>query len=282
MMKNNNIKLNGFNSSYEDGELVVFGTPMDNTTSFKPGTRFASNAVRIDSIGFETYSPYLNKDLSEYNLHDGGDVYIPIGNTGKSLESIYDYTKKILNDNKIPVMIGGEHLTTYGTFKAVFEKYPDVKIIHLDAHTDLRDEFFGEKFSHATVLRRCHDLIGDNRIFQFGIRSGEKAEFSWSKNHTYMEKFDIKTLKKIVEKIKGEKVYITIDLDVLDPSVFRGTGTPEPGGISFKDLMDGVHLMKELEIVGGDIVELSPHYDNSGISNAVAFKILRELVLTIL
>jgi len=282
MVKNNNIKLNGFNSSYEDGELIVFGAPMDNTTSFKPGTRFAPNAVRIDSIGFETYSPYLDRDLEEYKLHDGGDVYIPIGNTSKSLDSIYKYSKKILDDNKIPVMIGGEHLTTYVIFKSVFEKYPEVNIIHFDAHTDLRDNFFGEKFSHATVIRRCHDLVGDNKIFQFGIRSGVKDEFDWSLKHTYMEKFDIKTLEDIVEKLKDEKVYITLDLDILDPSYFPGTGTPEPGGISFIELMRGVHLLKNLNIVGGDIVELSPHYDNSGISNAVAFKILREFILTIL
>jgi len=282
MMKNNNIKLNGLNSTYDEGKLIVFGAPMDNTTSFRPGTRFAANAIRTDSIGFETFSPYLEKDLTDYKIHDGGDVYIPIGNTSKSLDSIYKYSKKILDDNKIPVMIGGEHLTTYGIFKSVFEKYPEVNIIHFDAHTDLRDNFFGEKFSHATVIRRCHDLVGDNKIFQFGIRSGVKDEFDWSLKHTYMEKFDIKTLEDIVEKLKDEKVYITLDLDILDPSYFPGTGTPEPGGISFKELMRGVHLLKNLNIVGGDIVELSPHYDNSGISNAVAFKILREFILTIL
>jgi agmatinase len=215
----------------------------------------------------------------EYKLHDAGDVFIPIGNTIKSLDNIYDITRQILDDGKTPFMIGGEHLVTYPAFKAVFEKYPDVHLIHFDAHTDLRDSFFGEKLSHATVIKRCWELVGDGRIYQFGIRSGEKNEFEWSNNHTIMEKYSVDTVKAVLEKLKDKKIYLTIDLDVLDPSVFPGTGTPEPGGISFKELMDAVHSLKDLQIVGLDMVELSPQYDTSGASTAVACKLLREMSL---
>jgi agmatinase len=279
MINNEKMALNGFENTYEESELVVFGVPFDGTTSFRPGTRFASSHIRNDFIGIETYSPYLNKDLLEYKLHDAGDVFIPIGNTIKSLDNIYDITRQILDDGKTPFMIGGEHLVTYPAFKAVFEKYPDVHLIHFDAHTDLRDSFFGEKLSHATVIKRCWELVGDGRIYQFGIRSGEKNEFEWSNNHTIMEKYSVDTVKAVLEKLKDKKIYLTIDLDVLDPSVFPGTGTPEPGGISFKELMDAVHSLKDLQIVGLDMVELSPQYDTSGASTAVACKLLREMSL---
>lgn len=274
--------LNAFDCSYEESELVVFGAPFDGTTSFRPGTRFGPAYIRSDFLGLETYSPYLNKDLREFKLNDSGNVYIPIGNTKKALDNIYETTKTIVQDGKIPFMIGGEHLVTYPAFKAVYEACPDLYLIHFDAHTDLRDFFFGEALSHATVIKRCWDLIGDNRIYQFGIRSGDKSEFVWSDSHTIMERYNVDTVKTVVDALKGKNVYITIDLDVLDPAVFPGTGTPEPGGVSFKELMDAIHALGDLNIVGMDIVELSPQYDTTGASTAVACKVLRELTLTAL
>lgn len=279
MFNNERITFNGFNSMYDDAQLVVFGVPFDGTTSFRPGTRFASSVMRNEFIGLETYSPYLDRDLVEYKLHDAGDVYIPIGNTKQSLDNVYDATKKILNDNKLPFMIGGEHLVTYPAFKAVHEKYPDVYLLHFDAHTDLRDAFFGEKLSHATVIKKCWELTGDNKVFQFGIRSGDRSEFIWSDTHTIMERYSVNTVKEVVNKLLGKNVYITIDLDILDPSVLPGTGTPEPGGIGFKEMLEAIGYMKDLNIVGLDVVELSPHYDPTGVSTAVACKVFRELTL---
>ncbi len=275
--------LNVFQScdkEYDESNVIIYSCPMDATCSFRPGTRFAGNNIRLDSFGMEWYSPYQDKDLKDYNTCDIGDLDLPIGDVNESLNIIYNTTKDIVNDNKIPMMIGGEHLVTYPVVKAVFEKYPDLRIIHFDAHTDLRDEFFGMKFSHATVLRRCYDLLGDNKIYQFGIRSGDRHEFLWAKEHTNLHKFDLNGLEETIEIIKNYPVYITIDLDVLDPSVFPGTGTPEAGGITFKELLNGILSFSKLNnIVGADIVELSPHYDNSGVSNQVASKVLRELVL---
>ena len=270
----------GCDNEYEESSVVIFGAPFDGTTSYRPGTRFAAAAMRNESTGIETYSPYQDKDLEDYNIFDGGDLEFVFGNPAKNIAIIKEYVSELLKDNKIPAMIGGEHLVTLGAVQAAAEKYNDLHIIHFDAHADLRDEYLGEKLSHATVLRRVWDIVGDNKIFQFGIRSGEKGEFEFAKNHTYMHKFDMKTLDEIITKLKNKPVYITIDLDVLDSSVFPGTGTPEAGGITFKELINAVMLFQNLEnIVAFDINELSPMLDASGASTACACKVLREMLL---
>ena len=266
---------------YNESSVVIFSSPMDATCSFRPGTRFAGPAIREDSIGLEWYSPYFDMDLKNYNTCDIGDLDLPMGDVEADLKEISRVTKQILKDNKKVMMIGGEHLVTLGTIREYVKKYPDLHIIHFDAHTDLREEFLGRKLSHATVLRKCYDLLGDGKIAQFGIRSGDSSEFKWAaEGHTFLRKFDLEGLKDIIQKWKDFPVYITIDLDVLDPSVFPGTGTPEAGGITYKELQQAILDMKELNnIVGADIVELSPHYDTSGVSTAVACKVLREMVL---
>ena len=267
-------------SEYNEAKVVIFSCPMDTTCSFRPGTRFAGPAIRTDSFGVEWYSPYMDMDLKDYNTCDTGDLDLPIGDVKKCLEIIEETTQTILDDNKLPMMIGGEHLVSLGVFRAMAKKYPDLRVIHLDAHTDLREDFFGMELSHATVLRKCYDLLGDNRIYQFGIRSGSKEEFEWAKTHTHLQKFNLNGLKEVIEEIKDHPVYITIDLDVLDPAYFPGTGTPEPGGITYKELLDAILDFTKLNnVVGADIVELSPHYDASGASTAVACKTLREMVL---
>ncbi|HHW30094.1 MAG TPA: agmatinase [Clostridiaceae bacterium] len=271
----------GCESEYDESRIVIFGAPFDSTTSFRPGARFASSAIRSESCGIETYSPYQDRDLSEICVFDAGDLELAYGNPQKALSVIEEYVRKIVTDNKIPFMIGGEHLVTYGAVKAVAEKFPDLHIIHFDAHADLRDEYLGEKFSHATVMRRVWDIIGDNRIFQFGIRSGDKEEFLWGKNHLFTQKFTFERLIEVVEKLIGKPVYVSIDLDVLDPSIFPGTGTPEGGGVSFNELLKACLKLASLNIVGIDINELSPIYDQSGVSTAVACKLMRELLLII-
>ncbi|MFJ7952481.1 agmatinase [Lysinibacillus sp. NPDC096418] len=272
----------GCESDYSNSEIVLFGIPFDGTTSFRPGTRFAMQAIRPDSYGLETYSPYLKKDLEKCAIYDGGDLEMPLGNTQKSMDTILEYTRSVVQDNKKFLMVGGEHLVSFPTIQAAYEKYPDLHVIHIDAHTDLRDEFLGEKLSHAAVIRRCHDFLGDGRIFQFGIRSGTEQEFEWAKEHTYLEPFYLNTLKDIVEKLRDVPVYITIDLDVLDPSVLPGTGTPEPGGITYRELLEAIgHFQTLNNIVAADVVELSPQYDPSGASTAVACKTIREMLLTL-
>ncbi|MEI6131956.1 MAG: agmatinase [Bacillota bacterium] len=309
----------GCDKEYADANIVIFGAPFDSTTSFRPGARFASKAMRSESFGIETYSPYLDKDLNDIAVFDGGDLELAFGSAERALAQIENYAAKVLKDGKMPLMIGGEHLVTLGAVRAAFEMHPELHIVHFDAHCDLRDEYLGVEISHATVMRRCWDLVGDGRIYQFGIRSGDRAEFSWARGgggaagegsgaagegqggsgmnaagegqggsgmdaageRVHMRKFDFGGLSDVVEKIGGKPVYLTIDLDVLDPSTFPGTGTPEAGGVGFLDLIAAISEACRLNVVACDVNELSPVYDQSGVSTAVACKVLRELLLSL-
>lgn len=272
----------GCDNSYEESKIVLFGAPFDSTTSFRPGTRFASKAMRSESFGIETYSPYQDGDLEDFAVFDSGDLELPFGNTQRVLDQIEEHTAEILKDGKIPCMIGGEHLVTLGAMRAVVKRYPDVHVIHFDAHADLREDYLEERFSHATVLHRVWDLVGDGKIFQFGIRSGDRSEFVWAKDHVFTNKFNFHGLKEIVNQLQGKPVYFTLDLDVLDPSVFPGTGTPEAGGVSFQELLEAMIQVSHLNIVGFDVNELSPVYDQSGSSTAMACKVLRELLIAVM
>ena len=283
-MLNKNIEtFIGCDAEYSEARIVLFGAPFDSTTSFRPGTRFAPHTIRSESFGLETYSPLLDRDLEDISVFDSGDLELCIGSSEKALAQISERTATILADNKLPLMIGGEHLVTLGAFREVIKKYPDVHIIHFDAHTDLRDEYLGVGLSHACVIRRCHDLTGDGRIHQFGIRSGERTEFRWAaEGHTNLHRFNFDGLAETVKQIGRKPVYFTIDLDVLDPSVFPGTGTPEAGGVTFMQLFDAMRIVcNGCNIVAADVNELCPTYDQSGVSTAVACKVVRELLLSI-
>lgn len=265
-----------------EADIVLFGAPFDSTTSYRPGTRFGSSAIRRESYGIECYSPYQDKDLEDTKVMDCGDLELCFGNTKKALAQIEEQAKEILDNSAIPFMLGGEHLVTLGAFRAVLEKYPDIHIIHFDAHADLREEYLGEQLSHASVIRRCWDLVGDERIYQFGIRSGDREEFYWAKEHVTMRKFDFEGLEEVLEKLEGKPIYFTLDLDVLDPSVFPGTGTPEPEGVTFDALRKAAEkVCSRANVVACDVNELSPHYDPSGISTAAACKIVREMLLAL-
>lgn len=273
----------GCDSEYEDAKIVLFGAPFDSTTSFRPGARFGSSAIRHESFGLETYSPYQDKDLTDYAVFDSGDLELCFGNSEAALSDIEDRTRDILNDQKLPLMIGGEHLVTLGAVRAVLKKYPTLHIIHFDAHADLRDDYLGARLSHACVMRRCHDLVGDGRIHQFCIRSGEKAEFEFAKKHTDIHPFQFDGLSELVNRLKTSAVpvYFTIDLDCLDSSVFPGTGTPEAGGVTFMQLLSAILEVCQTNVVGADINELAPMLDHSGVSTATACKVLRELLLAL-
>lgn len=282
MLKNNIETFLECDKEYNEAEIVLFGAPFDSTTSFRPGTRFGSSAVRHESYGLESYSPYQDKDLRDCKIMDSGDLELSFGNTKAALTDIYHRTALILKDKKLPFMVGGEHLVTLGAFRAVWEQYPEVCIIHFDAHADLREEYLDTKLSHACVLRRCWEMTGDGKIYQFGIRSGDREEFYWAKEHVKMQKFSFDGLEETLEELKGKTVYFTVDLDVMDPSAFPGTGTPEPGGVSFDELRKAATLVCEkANVIGCDVNELSPHYDQSGASTAVAGKIIREMLLAL-
>ena len=268
--------------SFEEARIVMFGAPFDSTTSYRPGTRFGSSAIRRESFGIESYSPYQDKDLIDAPVFDCGDLELSFGNTSLALADISSQTREILQAGKLPLMLGGEHLVTLGAFREVASIYPEAAIIHFDAHADLRDEYLGASLSHACVMRRCWELVGDGRIFQFGIRSGDREEFSWGREHVVTHRFDLEGLEETVKALGNQPVYFTVDLDVLDPSVFPGTGTPEPGGVGFEELRRAVTFVcANANIVGCDVNELSPHYDASGASTMVACKIVREMLLAL-
>ena len=269
----------GCDSDYAESRIAIFGAPFDSTTSYRPGARFASSAMRNESYGIETYSPYQDKDLLDAEIFDCGDLELCFGSPESALNDIEKMTENIISDGKLPIMIGGEHLVTLGAVRAAVKKYPDLRTVHFDAHADLRDDYLGQKLSHACVMRRCHELLGDGKIFQFGIRSGDREEFLWGREHVYTNRFDFSGIERIKEKTGDRPVYFTLDLDVLDPSCFCGTGTPEAGGVSYNELIKAIEKVSELNVIGLDINELSPTLDQSGASTALACKLLREILL---
>lgn len=273
----------GCDDAYEDSHIVLFGAPFDSTTSYRPGTRFAARTMRAESYGLETYSPYQDLDLEDARVFDGGDLELPFGDTARALGMIRDFAVEVLTDGKLPFLIGGEHLVSLPAIEAAAEKYPDLAVIHFDAHTDLREEYLGNRLSHASVMRRVWDNLGDGRIHQFGIRSGERAEWQWARaGHTSLHAFTFTGLSDAIAAVRGRPIYLTIDLDVLDPSVFPGTGTPEAGGVTFIELMKAaLSVIRGCRVVACDMVELSPPLDASGASTATALKLLREMLLAL-
>lgn len=272
----------GCGASYAEAQAVIFGAPFDSTTSFRPGTRFGPAAMRSESFGIETYSPYQDRDLEDIGVFDAGDLDLPFGSAAGALAAIEGAAAEILQDGKIPVLLGGEHLVTLGAVRAAAKKYPGLRLVHFDAHADLRADYLGETLSHASVIRRCHDILGDGRIFQFGIRSGSREEMRWSAGRTNMEKFRADTAGGAAQEIGGAPVYVTLDLDVIDPAEFPGTGTPEAGGLRFTELLAALLALRGLDVKAFDICELAPHYDHSGASTALACKTLREMLLAYL
>ena len=274
----------GCDAAYEEAEIVLFGAPFDSTTSYRPGARFGPAAIRHESYGLETYSPYQDADLCDYAVFDAGNLELCFGDAGLALNGIADRTEEILGDGKLPLMLGGEHLVTLGSVRATAARYPDLHILHFDAHADLRDDYLGARLSHACVMRRCHELLGDGRIHQFCIRSGDREEFRFAGAHTELHRFGFEGLEDTVARLRAAKapVYLTVDLDCLDSAVLPGTGTPEAGGVSFMQLLDAIRTAASCRIVGADVNELSPMLDVSGMSTATACKVVRELLLALL
>lgn len=267
---------------YAASRAVIYGMPMDYTVSFRPGSRFGPARIREVSIGLEEYSPYLDKSLEEITYFDAGDLLLPFGNAGRSLEIIGEYVRGLLADGKFPFGLGGEHLVSWPVIQEVYAKYPDLALIHIDAHADLREQYEGEPLSHSTPVRKAAALMGGKNIYQFGIRSGSREEFQFGRENINFHPFEVlEPLKKVLPELAGRPVYLTIDIDVLDPMCAPGTGTAEAGGITSKELLAAIHAMaaSELNFVGADIVEVAPAYDPTEQTQIVASKLIREMLL---
>lgn len=269
--------------NFEESKAVLYGMPMDWTVSYRPGSRFGPTRIREVSIGLEEYSPYLDRELEDVKYFDAGDIPLPFGNPQKSLDLIEEYIDSLLDAGKFPLGMGGEHLVSWPVMKAVFKKYPDLAIIHFDAHTDLRENYEGEPLSHSTPIRKIAEIIGPKNVYSFGIRSGMKEEFEWAKQvGMHISKFEVlEPLKEILPTLAGRPVYVTIDIDVLDPAHAPGTGTVDCGGITSKELLASIHAIarSEVNVVGGDLVEVAPIYDNSEQTANTASKLIREMIL---
>jgi agmatinase len=268
---------------YEESQAVIYGMPMDFTVSFRPGARFGPARIREVSVGLEEYSPYLDRELGDIRYFDAGDIPLPFGNPEKSLRMIADFVGQVLDDNKFPLGLGGEHLVTWPILQEVAKRYQDVCLVHIDAHADLREEYEGEWLSHATPVRKACQLLGPERVYSFGIRSGTREEFQYGRTSgMHFFPFEVITpLKRVLPELAGKPVYVTIDIDVLDPAFAPGTGTAEAGGISSSELIEAiVQLAKaDVEIVGADLVEVAPVYDPTEKTQIVAAKLVREMLL---
>ncbi|MBB6691824.1 agmatinase [Cohnella xylanilytica] len=267
---------------YASSKAVIYGMPMDYTVSFRPGSRFGPGRIREASVGLEEYSPYLDRSLEELAYFDAGDLLLPFGNPARSLDIIGEYVRSVLADGKFPFGLGGEHLVTWPVLQEVHKKYPDLAIIHIDAHADLRESYEGEPLSHSTPIRKAANLIGGKNIYQFGIRSGSREEWAYARENINFYPFEVaEPMRKALPELAGRPVYVTIDIDVLDPSAAPGTGTAEAGGITSKELLEAVHLIARsgANVVGADVVEVAPIYDPTEQTPITASKLIREMLL---
>jgi len=270
----------GAGQDFDSAQAVIYGMPMDWTVSFRSGTRLGPARIREVSLGLEEYSPYLDRELTDIRYFDAGDIPLPFGNPQASVEKIYEYVSGLYREGKFPLGLGGEHLVSWGSIRAAWERYPDLHVIHLDAHTDLRSDYEGEAYSHATVIKKVCDAIGPNRVYQFGIRSGTKAEFDWARENTHFFPFDVADpLQSVLSELHGKPVYVTWDIDVLDPAHAPGTGTAEHGGIHPREAFKALQLMQNLNVVGFDLVEVAPQIDPTEQTQILAAKLVREALL---
>lgn len=268
--------------NYEEAQAVLYGMPMDFTVSFRPGSRFGPGRIREASVGLEEYSPYLDRELYDIKYFDAGDLLLPFGNAARSLEIIADFVRKVAADGKLPFGMGGEHLVTWPILQELHKLHADLAVIHIDAHADLREQYEGEPLSHSTPIRKAAELLGGRNIYQFGIRSGSKEEFTYGREHCNFYPFDVlEPLQRVLPELSGRPVYVTIDIDVLDPSAAPGTGTAEAGGITSKELLAAIHAIarSEVKVVGCDVVEVAPVYDPTEQTPIVAAKLIREMLL---
>jgi agmatinase len=268
------------NASFEKSRGVILGCPYDGSASFRPGARFGPSAIRKASWGIETFSPYFQRDLTRCSIHDMGDLELPLGEKKISLSLIRKALSQILSKKKFPILLGGDHLITLPIVEELFRRYPNLHIIQIDAHTDLREDYLGESLSHSTVMRRVVDYLGEGRLFQIGVRSGTEDEFKLARKWKSIVPNDPRALRAMMKHLKNQPVYVTLDLDVIDSGLLPGVGTPEPGGLTFQGLLSLLKELQSLHVVGFDVVELAPDYDPTGISSVTTSVILREMILT--
>ncbi|MGO0123562.1 agmatinase [Desulfothermobacter acidiphilus] len=270
----------GAESTYEQARAVLLGAGLDVTVCFRPGTREGPCAIRHLSQCLEEYSLDLEADLRSVPFSDLGDIELPLGRVKDALEVIERAVSRLLADQKLPVLLGGEHLVSLPAIRAVFRYYPELVVLHLDAHADLRNEYLGTPYSHATVMRRVAEMLGPGRVYQLGIRSADREELDFARSWTSLHRHEVfRPFQKLRPELEGKPLYLTLDIDVLDPAFAPGVGTPEPGGIAPSELFHFIHALRGLDLVGIDVVEVNPAFDRAGLAPLLAAKAIRECLL---
>ncbi|MCP9859145.1 MULTISPECIES: agmatinase [unclassified Cyanobium] len=255
----------------------LFGVPYDGTTSFRPGARFGPAAIRDVSSGLESYDPQLDLDLEDLAFADLGAVAIPFGAPEPVVAAVRQATEAVLELGLAPLMLGGEHSISSGAVAAVAQRYPDLVLVQLDAHADLRQEWLGARHSHACAMRRCLEVLPSGELRQIAIRSGTREEFQ--ELHASGRLVPIAAMAAALAPLRGRPLYLTVDLDWFDPAVLPGTGTPEPGGFHWPQFAELVEELRQHQLVAADVVELAPQLDPSGVSAVLAAKVTRSLLL---
>ncbi len=255
----------------------LFGVPYDGTTSFRPGTRFGPATIRDVSSGLESYDPQLDLDLEDLAFADLGAVAIPFGAPEPVVEAVGRATGAVLDLGLAPLMLGGEHSISSGAVAAVAQRYPDLVLVQLDAHADLRQEWLGARHSHACAMRRCLEVLPSGELRQIAIRSGTREEFQELRATGRLVPID--AMAAALAPLRGRPLYLTVDLDWFDPAVLPGTGTPEPGGFHWPQFAELVEELRQHRLVAADVVELAPQLDPSGVSAVLAAKVTRSLLL---
>ncbi len=263
----------------EEADIALFGVCWDGTSSFKAGSRFAGFAVREASFGMEEFSFYQQQSLLDIKFADYGDLFLPPGQKERVMADIASAVKEIRAKGQFPIAFGGEHLVALPLILAAYEEHPDLALIHFDAHADLRPDLWGDPLTHATIIGRAADRIGYGNLFQFGIRSGSIEEWHLAQQHKTLRPFTLEAIDEVLAQLGDRPIYITLDMDVLDPSLYPGTGTPEPGGIGWELLIAGLKRFQGQRLVGMDCLELAPHYDSTGVSAMTMAKTLREMIM---
>ena len=255
----------------------LFGVPYDGTTSFRPGTRFGPAAIREVSSGLETYCPQLDVDLEDIPFADLGAVAIPFGAPEPVVAAVKQATEAVLALGLRPLMLGGEHSISSGAVAAVAERHPELTLVQLDAHADLRHEWLGAHHSHACAMRRCLEVLPSQQLLQIAIRSGTREEFTELRQSGRL--VAIEHMAEALRPLRGRPLYLTVDLDWFDPAVMAGTGTPEPGGFHWRHFAELVAELRHHTLVAADVVELAPQLDPSGVSSVLAAKVVRSLLM---
>ena len=261
--------------SYENADIVIFGNTFDHTTCFRPGAREAPNVIRRASYNFEPYMYEHGVDLSELKVNDWGNFEVGVM-VDDMIEEARFYLKQAVHDGKFPIVLGGEHSVTI----PAVQSFQDISVITIDAHLDSRESYLGTKNSHACVTRRCADHVGIENVMALGVRSISQEELEMEQvmphidSYTIYEKGIEWAIEKALETVQNENVYLSIDIDGIDPAYAPGTGTPEPFGLTPFDVKKVINMVGE-RMVGFDVVEVSPPFDN-GNTSALAARLVKE------